>query len=61
MLPDDASDALWFDIGSGGGSPAIPLKLARPTLPLPMVESKTRKAVFLREAVRALGLARREV
>lgn len=45
-----------LDIGSGGGSPAIPLKLAAPQLQLSMVESKTRKAVFLREAVRDLGL-----
>ena len=44
-----------IDIGSGGGSPAIPLALAVPGLRLLMVESKTRKSVFLREAVRALG------
>lgn len=50
-----------IDIGSGGGSPAIPLALAIPRLYLRMVESKTRKAVFLREAVRALGLGRAEV
>ncbi|MBZ5558606.1 MAG: 16S rRNA (guanine(527)-N(7))-methyltransferase RsmG [Acidobacteriia bacterium] len=46
----------WFDIGSGGGSPAIPLKLARPELDLSMVESKTKKAAFLREVIRTLGL-----
>jgi 16S rRNA (guanine527-N7)-methyltransferase len=44
------------DIGSGGGSPAIPLKLARPALRLVLVEARTRKAAFLREAVRSLGL-----
>ncbi len=47
-----------LDIGSGGGSPALPLRLAAPGLRLSMVESKTRKAVFLREAVRELGLDR---
>jgi 16S rRNA (guanine527-N7)-methyltransferase len=47
----------WFDIGSGGGSPAIPMKLARPNLILTLVESKTRKAAFLRELIRALGLS----
>lgn len=52
----DTSD-VWFDLGSGGGSPAIPLKIARPALRLTMVESKTRKGAFLREAVRAVGLA----
>ena len=45
-----------MDVGSGGGSPAIPMALATPTLTLTMVESKTRKAVFLKEAVRAVGL-----
>ena len=44
------------DIGSGGGSPAVPLKLAVPGLGLRMVESRTRKAAFLREVVRHLGL-----
>ena len=45
-----------MDIGSGGGSPAIPIALACPQVRLLMVESKTRKSVFLREAVRALGM-----
>jgi len=46
-----------LDIGSGGGSPAIPLKLAVPSIHLLMVESKTRKSAFLREAIRHLNLA----
>jgi len=45
-----------LDAGSGGGSPAIPLKLARPDLALHMVEAKVRKSVFLRQASRTLGL-----
>ena len=45
-----------IDIGSGGGSPAIPFALSVPGLRLLMVESKTRKSVFLREAVRALEM-----
>jgi 16S rRNA (guanine527-N7)-methyltransferase len=45
-----------MDVGSGSGSPAIPLVVARPDLTLTMVESKTRKAVFLMEVVRDLGL-----
>ena len=44
------------DVGSGGGSPAIPMKLADPAVRLRMVESRTRKAAFLREAARQLGL-----
>ena len=46
-----------MDVGSGGGSPAIPLKLAAPAVRLTMVEVKARKSAFLREAVRTLGLA----
>jgi 16S rRNA (guanine527-N7)-methyltransferase len=51
-----AGASRMIDIGSGGGSPAIPLALAAPQLQLLMVESKTRKSVFLREAIRALDL-----
>ena len=56
-----ASDCTVIDVGSGGGSPAIPLKLAVPTISLRMVESKTRKAAFLQEAVRQLNLGAVEV
>jgi len=45
-----------MDIGSGGGAPAIPFALAVPGLRLLMVESKIRKSVFLKEAVRALEM-----
>ena len=48
---------VWFDLGSCGGSPAIPLKMARPALRLTMIESKERKGAFLREAIRVLGLS----
>jgi len=50
-----------MDIGSGGGSPAIPLKLALPRLALTMVEAKARKSAFLREAIRQLGLSETSV
>jgi len=50
-----------IDIGSGGGSPAIPLALAMPSIQLLMVESKTRKSVFLKEALRSLDLAHADV
>jgi 16S rRNA (guanine527-N7)-methyltransferase len=50
-----------IDIGSGGGSPAIPFKLASPGLELTMVEVKARKSAFLREAIRHLGLERTNV
>lgn len=51
-----AKDGHLIDIGSGGGSPAIPMKLAAPASSLVMVEAKTRKAAFLREVGRQLEL-----
>ena len=45
-----------MDVGSGGGSPAIPMKLALSESTLTMVEVKARKGAFLREAIRALAL-----
>src|SRR5207302_49744 len=50
-------DGRWMDVGSGGGSPAIPLKIAHPSARLTMVESRSRKAAFLREVSRQLELS----
>jgi 16S rRNA (guanine527-N7)-methyltransferase len=50
-----------IDIGSGGGSPAIPLALALSSPRVLLVEAKTRKSVFLREALRALEMTEAEV
>ncbi len=50
------ASAFLVDLGSGGGSPAIPLAIALPASGLEMIESRTRKAAFLREAVRELGI-----
>jgi 16S rRNA (guanine527-N7)-methyltransferase len=49
-------DCRVLDVGSGGGSPAIPMKLAVPGIQMWMVEAKTRKCAFLREAIRQLAL-----
>ena len=54
QLPSQTANLM--DIGSGGGSPAIPMRLCSPTISLTMVEAKARKSAFLREAVRALRL-----
>ncbi len=56
-----SSDRLLVDIGSGGGSPAVPLRIMAPHLRLVMVEARTRKAAFLREVVRHVDLGRTEV
>jgi 16S rRNA (guanine527-N7)-methyltransferase len=50
-----------IDIGSGGGSPAIPLALALSSPRVLLVEAKTRKSVFIREALRALEMTEAEV
>lgn len=44
------------DVGSGGGFPGIPLKIYRPSLRVVLLESMGKKAVFLKEACRRLGL-----
>src|SRR5258706_7726364 len=46
FVPD--SPLTWFDLGSGGGSPAIPLKILLTRLKLTMVEAKALKSPFLR-------------
>lgn len=44
------------DLGTGAGLPGIPLAIALPGLQVTLVESNGKKARFLREAVRTLGL-----
>ena len=50
------TESTLIDIGTGGGSPALPLAIASPQLALTMVEAKVRKSAFLREVVRTLGI-----
>ena len=59
LIPNES--AFCVDVGSGGGSPAIPFVLARPLVRLLMVESTAKKAAFLREAVRTIQLQQAEV
>ena len=44
------------DVGSGAGFPGLPIKIIRPELDLVLVESNIKKATFLTEVVRELGL-----
>ena len=53
-LPEAARTML--DFGSGGGFPGVPVALLRPGVSVTLAESQGRKASFLREAVRTLGL-----
>ena len=45
-----------LDFGSGAGFPGLPMQLLRPKLKVTLAESQNKKATFLREAVRVLGL-----
>ena len=44
------------DVGSGGGFPGLPLKIVRPDLEVCLIDSNVKKATFLAEVVRELGL-----
>jgi len=48
--------ATLLDFGSGAGLPGIPIALCRPEIAVTLAESQTKKAAFLQEAVRALGI-----
>ncbi len=57
VLLDHLGDAKSVvDVGSGGGLPGLPLKIARPDLSLTLVESDQAKAAFLVRACATLGL-----
>ena len=48
--------ATLLDFGSGAGLPGIPIAICRPSLAVTLAESQSKKAAFLNEAVRTLGL-----
>jgi 16S rRNA (guanine527-N7)-methyltransferase len=50
-----------IDVGSGGGFPGIPAKIMSPETRVILVESIGKKAAFLKEAARAIGLPGLEI
>ena len=44
------------DVGSGAGLPGMPLAIARPSVPVVLIERSTRKCAFLQHAVMELEL-----
>jgi 16S rRNA (guanine527-N7)-methyltransferase len=50
-----------MDIGSGAGFPAVPMRILRPAMRLLLLESRTKRAVFLEIAAKELGLDNMEV
>jgi len=49
------------DVGSGGGFPGLPIKIAVPDLELVLIEPNAKRATFLAEVIRELGLSRVQV
>jgi 16S rRNA (guanine527-N7)-methyltransferase len=49
------------DFGAGAGFPGIPIKLLLPGCELTLIESHSKKAVFLREVLRALTVEHAQV
>lgn len=49
------------DVGAGAGFPGLPLKIVRPDLRVFLIESNLKKATFLAEVVRELGLVDAQV
>ncbi len=58
MLVNDlaATAAGMADIGSGAGFPAMVIKCLRPGLPVTMIEPRGKRAAFLRQAARVIGM-----
>lgn len=49
------------DAGTGAGFPGLPLKIMRPGLQVSLIESNLKKATFLLEVIRELGLREAQV
>ncbi len=61
-LPDGAGFCgRLLDVGTGGGFPGLPLKIALPALNATLIEATAKKAAFLNSIVAELGLAGVEV
>jgi 16S rRNA (guanine527-N7)-methyltransferase len=56
LIPDYAQTLV--DLGSGAGFPGLVLAVLRPHLDITLIEADARKAAFLGEAARKMGLAK---
>jgi 16S rRNA (guanine527-N7)-methyltransferase len=55
-LVDACAPGPLVDVGSGAGFPGVPLAIARPATRVRLLEPRRRRAAFLEEVVRDLGL-----
>ena len=60
-MAEHVSSGSLADLGTGPGLPGIPLAITHPQLQVTLVESNGKKARFMREAVRQLGLSNARV
>lgn len=56
VLVKEAPEGPAIDVGSGAGLPGVPLAIADPTRPWRLLEPRTKRAAFLEEVARELGL-----
>ena len=56
LVPYLPSKATLLDLGSGAGFPGIPIKIAKPSLTVTLLEATRKKVNFQRHLVRTLGL-----
>ena len=58
LLSVSETNQTAIDVGSGAGFPGLPLKIWNSDLALTLIEAHGKKAVFLREVVRALAFSK---
>lgn len=61
LLPYVQNARGLIDVGSGGGMPGIPIAIARPDLPVALLDANSKKTAFLQQAAIELGLSNVEV
>lgn len=57
LTPHLGAPRTLLDVGSGGGLPGMVLAIARPDIQVTLLEATSKKAKFLEETARAIGLS----
>jgi len=56
LLPWIAAGSRALDLGSGAGFPGLPLAIVNPGISVTLIEARRKRAHFLKESIRKLGL-----